>query len=691
MNPEEPGKLVGGHDPQGISAAPSSLFDLIRVAAFVLDADGRVVLWSPEAERLLGYPAEEALGELAGGLLVDREHMPMVLEWFGQVRAGASWAGVFPVRRRDGTLRPVEFRNIRLRDVRDRVHILGLATDADTVNRLETDLALSSSQVNQSPVGLAMFDTALRFLRVNPALERICGLGADAMVGHRVGEILPEVEVDSVERALRHVLRTGEPLVDWRTVGRTPADPVAEHVWSISYYRVHDAAGRTLGVATSAIDVTERERVTAEVIQARERLAVIADAGARIGTTLDLDRTAREVTEVAVPRLADLAAVDVLDSVLTGEITTALRTDGTARFRALAVEVRDDAEGAAAAADRVGELASYPPNRLLTQCVREARPILVPEVDSRMLGRIARDEWAAAELRRQGIHSYIAAPLVARGDVLGTVSLVRTRNPRPFDDQDLTLAAELAARAATCVDNARLYTRERTAALTLQRSMLPRPPGGSHGMEIASRYLPAVSEVGGDWFDVLPLENRRVGLVVGDVMGKGVRAAAIMGQLRTATRAFTRLGVPPARLLGYLDEIVLSLGDSIATCVYAVCDPPRARCEFAGAGHLPPVMIRPDGIARFVDLPVAPPLGVGGVAFLSRSMPLAPGTTLALYTDGLVEDRREPIDTGLEELLRLLEGPQRPLEEMCDAVLRSLPPLPSDDAALLLARAAGEQ
>lgn len=693
MDEPVPSTLHGGADGEGVGAAPGGLLDLLRVAAFVLDGSGRIVLWSPEAERLFGYPAREALGGYAGRLLVAPEHLPVVEDLFRRVVAeGASWAGVFPVRGRDGTDRDVEFRNIRLRDVHGDAHALGLAADAGTVRRLETDLALSNSLVNQSPVGMSLFDTSRRWLRVNPALSEAAGLSAEEMVGRRVEEALPHLDAAVVNAALSEVLESGRPLLDQLVGGSTAADPARDRVWSVSYYRLDDSAGQPLGVATSAIDVTERHRAAIEVAEARERLAVIADAGARIGTTLDLARTARELACVAVPRIADFAAVDVLDSVLNGEATGAIRPDGSARFRAVAVAAGDDGGDDWAdpepfgATDPVGELASYGPSRLITRCVRDAEPVLLPEVSPSMLRRIAKDEASSELLRQAGVHSYLAAPLIARGEVLGTVSLYRTRNQRPFDDQDLTLAAELAARAAICVDNARLYSRERSAALTLQRSLLPDAPPPHPEIEIATRYLPAQSGVGGDWFDVLPLSGGRLGLMVGDVMGKGLHAAAIMGQLRTATRAFARLDLSPARLLAQLDDLLASLGESIATCVYAVCDPARNRCELSSAGHLPPIMVDPAGSARLVDLPNAAPLGVGGVPFSTERCALPRDATLVLYTDGLVEDRRVPIDVGLRALRGVLDGPPLPLEDTCRTVLDALHRTPDDDVALLMAR-----
>jgi hypothetical protein len=325
----------------------------------------------------------------------------------------------------------------------------------------------------------------------------------------------------------------------------------------------------------------------------------------------------------------------------------------------------------------------------MCRSVREGAPILQPRVDGPLLLEIARDERAAAALEEEGVHSYLAAPLIARGSVLGLLNLYRTVNTRPFDSRDLRLVCELVGRAAISVDNARLYGRERDTALTLQHSLLPQePPDLPAGLEIAVRYQPAGAgtEVGGDWYDVLPLSDGKVGLMVGDVMGSGVRAAAIMGQLRTTTRALARLDLPPAELLSHLDEITTTLSESFATCVYAVCDPKRGTCAFSSAGHLPPLIVQPDREVTLVAPPTAAPLGVGGVPFGELELKLPEGAMLALYTDGLVETRHDSIDVGVQALCQALKGPPRPLEETCDMVLDTLSRCSGDDVALLLAR-----
>ncbi|MGW2253373.1 SpoIIE family protein phosphatase [Kitasatospora sp. NPDC001660] len=683
--------LPSGAAPQGgrPSMEPGGLLDVLGVAAVVLNAEGRIVLWSPQAEDLFGYRAQEALGRPAAQVLVDEQNLEMVLSLFAKVMAGGgAWAGVFPVRHKDGSTLLAEFRNMRLEDESGRYYALGLATDQATLRRLERDLALSLRLVEQSPIGLSVMDTDLRFVLVNPALERINGLPAAECLGRTVRESLPFLDVDAIEAAMREVLATGTPLLNHFTTGRTPADPGTEHAWSTSFFRLEDPAHRVIGVAASVVDVTEQHRAAGAAAAARRRLTVIADASERIGTTLDLDITARELADVLVPEFADIAAVDVLEDVLTDSPPLAAQ-GSPALFRALAFKAAYRTP-ATEAADPVGQIARYDASRLITRCARTGRPILLAHVTDHDLPRIARDEQAVDLLREARIHSYLAVPLRARGQVLGALDLKRARNPQPFDHDDLVLASELAARAAVTIDNARWYQRQRHAALALQRHLLPGPPPQPPGLEVAYRYQPAASvgEVGGDWFDVIPLTADRTALVVGDVMGSGINAAATMGQLRTAARTLAGLDLEPAAVLTHLDRIAADLGESTATCVYAVHDPHDHRCRIAIAGHLPPVHTCPGRPPALLDLPTGAPLGVGGVAFDDTPIDLAIGDELVLYTDGLVETRDHDIDFRLAALTDLLGRPRRSPEETCDLLLGALYHQRGyDDVALLVARA----
>ncbi|MFF4170485.1 SpoIIE family protein phosphatase [Streptomyces sp. NPDC001744] len=685
------GSFPGTAGRVGVPLDGEGLLDVLGVAAVVVDARGRIVLWSPQAESLFGFGADEALGRYVARLIVDEEHREEAVRLFAEVLAGgASWSGTFPVRHKDGTVRPVEFRNMRLTDDLGGLYALGIAADRSAVERAEAELALSDRLVSQSPTGLAVLDTELRFVLVNPALERINGIAAALHSGRRFSDVLPGLDAPALEEAMRTVLASGTPLFDLSLTGRTPADPDRDHVWSVSLYRLEGGERRILGVAASVTDVTERHRADAEADRARRRLALVAEASARVGTTLEVERTADELASVVVPELADVAAVDVLDSVL------ALRRPGAPErgpelFRALAVKAAGPTE-ALPAADPPGEVAMYGADRLVTRCVHTGLPVLVGRAGPDDLDRIARSPEAAEMLAAAGVHSYLAVPLIARGEVLGALDLKRDRNPLPFDGDDVLLATELAARAAVSIDNARWYQSVRNSAVTLQRSLLPGVPPERAGLEVAARYQPAQasSEVGGDWYDVIPLPDDKTALVVGDVMGSGIDAAATMGRLRTATCAFADLDLSPAQVLRHLDRITAGLEHYIATCLFAVHDPVRGRCRIANAGHLPPVRVPADGPAELVRLSTGVPLGVGGGSFRTARVPFRPGDRLVLFTDGLIETRDEAIDDRLALLVGLLDEARGPLEETCDQLLRALRrPGAPDDVALLVARSTG--
>ncbi|MGK3944630.1 SpoIIE family protein phosphatase [Streptomyces caeruleatus] len=430
-------------------------------------------------------------------------------------------------------------------------------------------------------------------------------------------------------------------------------------------------------------------------VLARRRLELLHEAGARIGTTLDVARTAEELAEVAVPQFADFAAVDLPDPVLHGEEPGPLGVDPPLRRVAVgSVREEPDLYGVG---DQVGYVPSTPQARSLETGQAVLEPVLAEAG-----GWLAQDPARLTRVLRAGIHSLITVPLRARGTTLGVVSFYRSGQPAPFEEDDLSLAQELAGRAAICIDNARRYTREHTTALALQRSLLPKGRPEQSAVEVAYRYLPAQAGVGGDWFDVIPLSGARVALVVGDVVGHGLHAAATMGRLRTAVHNFCSLDLPPDELLTHLDDLVgrLDRGEGWAvdsgqadsgivgaTCLYAVYDPVARRCTLTRAGHPLPAVVGPDGGVDFVDLPAGQPLGLGGMPFETVEVELAEGSQLVLYTDGLIEDRHRDIDAGLDRLRTVLAHAGRPPEETCEAVLDAmLPARPSDDVALLVAR-----
>ncbi|MEU2060295.1 SpoIIE family protein phosphatase [Streptomyces sp. NPDC013455] len=674
--------------PAGAAAEPSGLIDLLGVAAVLLEADGRIDMWSPQAEELFGYPRSEAVGQYAAPLLLAPEHQDAAVTLFADVMAtGRSWAGAFPVRRKDGSTRMIEFRNMRLTDNLGDHYALGLATDRSTLRQVERKVALSTRLVTQAPIGVAVLDSDLRYLDINPALAAMHGVPEAEHIGRSFRQILPGSPFIAAEAVMRKVLASGAPVIDQQVVGRTAADPENEHAWAVSIYRLEDHHGNVLGIANVVVDVTDRYRAAKKADQAQQRLRLIANGSARIGTTLEVERTARELADVVVPDLADMVAVDLLDSVLqTGRTDLA---EEPALFRALAVKTAYPTDAAQAIVPP-GRLTTYHADHPASHCVRTRRPHLISHVAGGDHSRIAADSEAAGLLARAGVHTDMAVPLIARGQIIGVMGLARARNPLPFDEDDLTLACELASSAALSIDNAILHQHIRSAAETLQRSLLPQVPPRCPGLEVAARYRPAqaFSEVGGDWYDVIPLDGQRTALAVGDVMGSGIPAATTMGRLRTATSTLADLDLDPARILTHLDKITRDLDPYLATCVYAVYDPRHARLHVASAGHLPPVVVRAGGRPELLDLPTGLPLGVGGVPFETTTCELGPGDRLVLYTDGLVETRHDPIDERLEDLVRLLTPADQSIEETCDRLLRQLRhPAGHDDVALLIAHA----
>ncbi|MFF8395626.1 SpoIIE family protein phosphatase, partial [Streptomyces sp. NPDC016172] len=425
--------------------------------------------------------------------------------------------------------------------------------------------------------------------------------------------------------------------------------------------------------------------VGAYALAARRRLELLSEASTRIGTTLDVRRTAEELAETAVPGLADFVTIDLPDAVLRGEESA----DPLADLRRTVVHGM--AEGLPFTPP--GKRIDFGPTAPQLRCLSSGEAVLEPDLKA-AAGWLAQGPEHTARLLAH-VHSLIAVPLLARGVVLGVACFYRAGSS--FGDDDRSLAQELASRAALSIDNARRYTHERTMVLALQRRLLPHGLPDQDSIEVAHRYLPAESDVGGDWYDVIPLSGARVGLLVGDVVGHGMLSAATMGRLRTATRSFAELDFPPDEVLTHLDNLVGRLdredpdgkgaGVIGATCLYAVYDPTTQRCLMARAGHPPPALVHLDGTVTYADLPAGPPLGLGGLPFDAVEVDLPAGSQLVLYTDGLIEDRHRDVDVVLEQLRVALAHPERAPEETCQAVLDTVAPAhPHDDIALLVAR-----
>jgi PAS domain S-box-containing protein len=688
------------------SSPPGSIYDYIKVASFSIGPDGLVDQWSLRAEQLFGIPAERAAGMDPIAAFIDPDLRERGHRKMAEILDGREWTGVVPFRTPDpdggrGTDGLAEVYVMPTRTEEGEKAAVCIVVDVRVLRSIETDLAASQAIFGQSPFGFLLIDTELRVRRANQRFASVFGGTPDDHRGRGVHDYLPRAEADRVTATLRRVLETGDSITDMHVTGFVPGSDDRRH-WSVNLYRVHSGSGRPIGVAWLGTDITSRRAAAREAAAARRNLALLNEAGARIGNSLDLETTARELLDVVVPGFCDLATVDLYQGLLVGDETPPGLPDGSAELRrvAFASAVSDAPFAGTGRSVKVGAVHHYPFNSPCADALRAARPRIVPAEEGGL------------------VQSTLAVPMVAHDTVVGLAQFSRTKGSEPFGDRDRDLAVELAARAAVCIDNARLYRREHERALILQRSLLPPGDPVASGLDIACRYLPGnastgrPSEVGGDWFDVIELPGHRTALVVGDVMGRGLRAAVAMGELRTAVRTLAQLDLEPAEVLSQLDEIARGLGTPggiqqatraarrpreadlsevyLATCVYAVYDSVTRRCTFANAGHLPPVLVEPGEPALMLDVPPGMPLGVGGEPFEEVEVELPEGALLALYTDGLVESRDHPLDEGLQAFVGALTDPAQPLEDVCDHVLNTLDTHHGeDDIALLMARVQG--
>lgn len=422
------------------------------------------------------------------------------------------------------------------------------------------------------------------------------------------------------------------------------------------------------------LEAFEGERAARrEAEQAALLRGVLSEASTMFAETFEPRGIAAALVRLVVPRLADLAVLHLLDD------------GGALVLEACHAEDEERAAQAQACleATPVRQGVPFGPGAVL----QTGRPQVSSEVTLDVLRRITSSDARAAALADLVGPSVLCLPLTARSRTLGVLTLSRER---AYDEGDVEHALDLARRAALALDNASRYAFERDMAVTLQHSLLPRALRVPAGLTAAARYLPGArgTRVGGDWYDVLEVEGRTV-LVVGDVMGRGMQAAAIMGQLRATVRAYALEGHGPAEVLARLDRVVLELtGLHFSTCVIGVLDPVTRRLCVASAGHPPPIVVAPGGGATVLDVDPGLPLGVGGGEFVEQTVQLAPGSLVLLYTDGLVESRTAPVEEGIAQVVAVLAQPVESAELACSRVLRALgrPGDADDDTAVLAVR-----
>ncbi|MER7829919.1 SpoIIE family protein phosphatase [Streptomyces sp. NPDC095602] len=538
--------------------------------------------------------------------------------------------------------------------------------------------------------GAYLVDDSSRVTAVNPLAEELLGRPAAGLVGgdahdrlhrDRHGETLPKTQCPVREAVLAG--RTAQGSDEWMLRGDGTLLPVSWFVTPCETGAPHGTSLVVFHPLDSACPPEEQPPEARPSLTELERLALLAETTTTLTSTLDVDEALSRLVRLVVPRLADWAVVDLI-------------TEGEEVWRSAVVHFENDALVHNDALQ--GPMPPVPVGSMmpLSRALRGVAPALIgPETYQG-----PPDSGIAVEQRRlfeaTGMHSAVIAPIRGLREVLGALTLGRSERPEAFTPSDMALLEDITRRAGLALANARLYERQRKVAETMQRHLLPQLPTVP-GLEMTARYLPApdASHVGGDWYDAFPLADGATALAVGDVVGHDLEAAAGMAQLRNMLRAYAwSQQKPPSKIVEWLDDASLHIAEvSMATLVFG-----RVRVDGAGAsvltwtnaGHPPPLLVTREGSARFLTEGAGVLLGLGAhrppTARPDASTHLPPGSTLLLYTDGLVEAPGTPLDEGLEALRRIAASlAHRPPAAFADALLRLARPAANEDDVALLA------
>lgn len=404
--------------PQSSRVSGDGVFDLTRTAVVVTDRAGMTQGWTEGAERLLGYRVSEAVGKPLANLFTGVDPGPdPESKWRTRLAAADGWSGLEAVRHKDGHRLDLELRILPVRDTAHGSARLVLAAEMAQTPWSGASRSFLEGILGMSPIGVAMVNADLQFVWLNDALERMGGISREARLGKRLGDVQPGLAVEAIEAEMRRVLRTGLPSVGYEYLGQPQSDPQREHAYSTSFFRLEDGAGQVLGVCYMVLDVTESYR-------SRQRMALLNRAAERIGSSLDVWQTAQELSDAAVPDLADFVTVDLLDALLGGEQPAAGPVDATALFSMRRAGQQSVREGCPEAVVAVGERASYPPSAPVVLSLTEGNSTLLQTLDLADGDWAAEDPVHAAHLRGLGFHSLMVVPLRARGS-----SWERPRSP----------------------------------------------------------------------------------------------------------------------------------------------------------------------------------------------------------------------------------------------------------------------
>ena len=678
------------------------------------DRDARITSWNPAAERLYGYTAEEAIGQPIS-IIVPADRAGEERRILERILAGER-IDHYETERVTADRRVIDV-SLTISPIREANGDIGgasvIARDVtarragrERAERLQLITAGLARAIDPERAVRVLLDNALPALGADAAAVAL--LAADGGEVELVGSVGYSDAVSQFERMpldadlpITESIRTGEAL--WLAGGdplreRYPALIRSPDRWAslaivpliagderlgavaLSFRQAHrfarDERAFMLATAAQLAHALDRARLFEAEHRRREQLDFVVEASEVLASSLDLDETLQRLAFLAVPRVGDWCSIDLATD------------DGGIRSVAVAHADRDRL----ALADELR--ARYPPHpdddRGAPNVIRTGRPELYPAIPDELLAEAAVDGEHLRLMRELGVASVMVVPLTARGRTLGAMTLVAAESGHRYTEDDLDAAQELARHAALAVDNATLYRREREAAVTLQRALLPASLPSPQGVEVAASYMPAAPglEVGGDWYDLVETEGGRVAVVVGDVAGRGLAPATIMGRLRTALRAYVLEGYPPAAAVERLDALMGDFEESsMATLVHLSLDPVTGRVEYVRAGHPPPLVRDPSGAVRELTASGSPPLGVvRDATFRSSSVELEPGRMLLLYTDGLIERPAEGIASGLARLRRVFAAAPDSAEASLQRVVERLgaEALPDDVAVVAL-------
>src|SRR5438067_7269799 len=524
-----------------------------------------------------------------------------------------------------------------------------LAIDnARLYDRAESSLALLDTLFATAPIGLGFLETELRYVAVNAALAELNGGPVAEHLGRTVAQVVPDLEPE-LASVFRRVLETGQPQTNLEIEGVTPRDPGEPHLFNASCYPVRDSTGAVLGLGIVITDITERRRAEAELAAALQRARFLSEAGTLLDASLDYETTLESLAGLAVVQMADWCGVDVVDA------------DGTIRNVAVAHIDPAKVRWAREMQQRYPTDPASPTG--VPNVVRTGQSELYPQIPDEMLVAGAVDDEHLELLRQLDIRSAMVVPIVARGRTLGAISLVGGNERRPYDQDDLALAEELARRAALAVDNARLYTELSGIADTLQAELLPKEIPDIPGIDVAVRYRAAgeLNRVGGDFYDVFPRGPNEWAVVIGDVSGKGAAAAAITALARYTLRTAAGSAQTPSEALRTLNEALLERREDQEFCsavlAFLRLEPGGVAATVSLGGHPLAYVRRADGKLETCGSP-------GLLLGFAHDPPLTddravlgPGDTLLLYTDGVTDAARDGDrfgDTRLESLASAL-------------------------------------